>query len=77
MAFPTPVNDLITDAVAQANLQVIGSAPSVAMADLYQASAQALALAAQNAVFAQQQMNATSQAATAAGVALILGAVPK
>jgi hypothetical protein len=74
MAFPTPVNDLITDAVTQANVQVLGTAPSVALADLYQASAQALALAAHNAVFAQQQMNVTAQAATAAGVALILKA---
>jgi hypothetical protein len=77
MAFPTSVNDLITDSVTQANLQVIGAAPSVAMADLYQASAQALSLAAHNAVSAQQQMNITGQAVTAAGVALILGAVPK
>lgn len=77
MAFPTPVNELITDSVSQANLQVIGSAPSIAMADLYHASAQALALAAHNAVQAQQQLNITSQAATSAGVALILAAVPK
>ncbi len=74
MAFPTPVNDLITDSVTQSNLEVLGSAPAVALADLYQASAQALALAAHNAVFAQQQMNVTAQAATAAGVALILKA---
>lgn len=74
MAFPTPVNDLITDSVAEANLQVTGVAPSIALADLYQASAQALALAAHNAVFAQQQMNVTAQATTSAGVALILAA---
>jgi len=74
MAFPTPVNDLITDSVAQSSLGTIGMAPSVALADLYQAQAQALALAAHNAVFAQQQMNVTAQAVTAAGVALILKA---
>ncbi len=74
MAFPTPVNDQITDAVTQSNLGVVGTAPAVALADLYQASATALAIAAHNAVFAQQQMNVTAQATTAAGVALILKA---
>ncbi len=74
MAFPTPVNDQITDSTTQSNLQVLGSAPSVAIADLYQATAQALALAAHNAVSAQQQMNITAQAVTSAGVALILKA---
>lgn len=77
MAFPTSVNDLLTDSIAETNLQVIGVAPAVAMANLYEASAQALSLAAHNAVSAQQQLNITSQAVTAAGVALILGAVPK
>jgi len=77
MAFPTSVNDQITDSVSQSGVEVVGNAPSMAMAQLYQASAQALALAAHNAVFAQQQMNVTAQAATAAGVALILGAGKK
>ena len=74
MAFPTAVNNQITDSVTQANVKVLGDAPALAMGNLYQATAQALALAAHNAVFAQQQMNVTAQAATAAGVALILKA---
>ena len=37
------VNSQITDSITQANVQVIGTAPAVAMANLYQATAQALA----------------------------------
>ncbi|MDX2103907.1 MAG: glycerol-3-phosphate dehydrogenase [Alphaproteobacteria bacterium] len=71
MAFPTAVNSQITDSVTQANVQVLGSASAVAMANLYQATAQALANAAHNATMAQQQMYITAQAATTAGVALL------
>ena len=71
MAFPTAVNSQITDAVTQANVHVLGDAPAIAMGNLYQATAQALANAAHNATMAQQQMAITAQAATAAGVALI------
>jgi hypothetical protein len=72
MAFPTSVNNQITDAVTQSNVLNLGVAPSVAMANLYQASAQALANAAHNATLAQQQNNIAAQAATTAGVALLL-----
>ena len=71
MAFPTAVNSQITDSVSQANVQVLGVSPAVALGNLFQATAQALAHAAQNATMAQQQMYVTAQAATAAGVALI------
>jgi hypothetical protein len=71
MAFPTAVNDQITDSVTQSNLQVLGTAPAVAMGNLYQATAQALANAAHNATNAQQQMYVTAQAATASGVAML------
>ena len=71
MAFPTAVNSQITDALAQANLEVLGSSPAMAMASLYQATAKALANAAHNATQAQMQMNMTSQAATTVGVALL------
>lgn len=72
MAYPTAVNNQITDAVTQANVQVLGSSPAVAMANLYQATAQALANAAHNASMAQQQTNITAQAATTMGVAVLL-----
>ena len=71
MAFPTAVNSQITDSVTQANVQVLGTSPALAMGNLYQATAQALANAAHNATLAQQQMYVTAQAATTMGVTLL------
>jgi len=71
MAFPTAVNDQITDSVTQSGVKVLGDAPAIAMANLYQASAQALANAAHNATTAQQQSIITAQAATTMGVATL------
>jgi hypothetical protein len=68
MAFPSHVNDQITDSVTQANTQVLGTAPAVAMGNLYQATAQALSNTAHNASNSQQQGFVTSQAATTMGV---------
>ena len=64
MALPTPVNGQITDAVTQANVQVLGGAPAQALASLYQVTAQALANAAHNATSAQQQAAILAQAVT-------------
>ena len=58
-------------AVTQANVKVLADSPAVAMANLYQATAQALANAAHNATMAQQQTNITAQAATVMGVATL------
>ncbi len=71
MAYPTSVNSQITDSVTQANVKVLGDSPAIAMGNLYQATAQALANAAHNATTAQQQTNITAQAATTMGVALL------
>jgi hypothetical protein len=71
MAFPTAVNNQITDSVTQANVKVLGDAPAMAMGNLYQATAQALANAAHNATTAQQQAAITAQAATTMGVATL------
>ncbi len=68
MAFPTAVNSQITDSVTQANTEVLGVSPAIAMGNLYQATAQALANAAHNAAASQQQSNITAQAATTMGV---------
>ena len=68
MAFPTSVNDQITDSVTEANTQVLGVAPASAMGNFYQATAQALANAAHNATTSQQQTNITAQAATTSGI---------
>ena len=71
MAATTAANSQITDAVTQANVQVLGTAPAVAMGNLFQATAQALSNAAQNATTAQQQTNILAQAVTTQGVALL------
>lgn len=71
MAFPTAVNSQITDSVTQANVMTLGVSAAVAMGNLYQATAQALANAAHNATTSQQQTNITAQAATTQGVALL------
>ncbi|TBR41728.1 glycerol-3-phosphate dehydrogenase [Marinomonas agarivorans] len=68
MAFPTAVNDQITDSVTQANVKVLGDAPAMSMGNLFQATSQALANAAHNATTAQQQTAITAQAATTMGV---------
>ena len=71
MAFPTAVNSQITDSVTQANVQVLGDAPAVAMGNLFQATAQALSNSAHNATSAQQQTAVAAQAATTMGVATL------
>lgn len=68
MSFPTSVNDQITDSVTQPNVKVLGDAPAIAMGNLYQATAQALANAAHNATTAQMQNNVTAQAAITQGI---------
>jgi hypothetical protein len=57
MAFPTAVNDQITDAVSQSSVQVLGNAPPMAMGVLYQTAAHSLGILFENAV--QQQQNAS------------------
>ncbi|HEV2817022.1 MAG TPA: RebB family R body protein [Allosphingosinicella sp.] len=71
MAYPTAVNDQITDSVTQANTKVLGDAPAIAMGNLYQATAQALANTAHNVSAAQQQSFVLAQAATTMGVATL------
>ncbi|MHC6529271.1 MULTISPECIES: RebB family R body protein [unclassified Vibrio] len=68
MAFPTAVNDQVTDSVTQANVKVLGDAPAMSMGNLFQATSQALGNAAHNATMAQQQSAITAQAATTMGV---------
>lgn len=66
------VNSVVTDAVTQTNLLVLGTAPAMAMASLYQTLANSIAMASMNAVHAQQQAHIAHQAATTQGVALLL-----
>ena len=71
MAFPTAVNDQITDSITQSNVKVLADAPAMAMGNLYQATAQALSNAAHNATTAQQQAAVTAQAALTQGISTL------
>ncbi len=68
MAFPTAVNDQITDSITQVNTKVLGDSPAMAMGNLFIATSQALSNAAHNATTNQQQSNVTTQAATTSGI---------
>lgn len=68
MADPELVNSQITDSVTQVSTKVLGDAPAMAMGNLAQATAQALANAAHNATTGQQQAAVSGQAATTMGV---------
>lgn len=68
MAFPTAVNDQITDAITQTNVKVLGEAPAFAMGSIYQSMAHSTGILFENAVSSQQQQNMLSQAATNQGV---------
>ena len=68
MAFPTTVNNQITDAVTQVNVKVLAESPAMAMGSLYQTMAHSTGILFQNAVSAQQQQNPLSQAAANQGV---------
>lgn len=60
MAFTTLLNGQVTDAVAQADVITLGDAPAQAMASLYQAGAQALAVTMMNAIAGQQGVTVLS-----------------
>jgi hypothetical protein len=68
----TTVNPQVTDAITQTNVKVLGEAPAMAMGSLYQTIGNSVAMAAANAVYAQQQANVTYQAASTMGVAKLL-----
>ncbi|QDT96847.1 RebB family R body protein [Gimesia aquarii] len=73
MADTTPeVNPQITDAITQTNVKVLGEAPAMAMGSLYQTIGNSVAMAAANAVYAQQQADVTYQAASTMGVSKLL-----
>lgn len=77
MAFPTATNDAVSDSVSQTGFGVIGAVPAVATANLMTATSDALALAAHNATYAQQQTNALAQTVTTVGVAILNKLKPK
>jgi len=68
MAYPTPVNSQITDAVTQQSVSVLGSASAMAMGTVYQAMAHSIGILYQNATQAQRSASIAAQAATNQGV---------
>ncbi len=68
----TTVNPQVTDAITTTNVKVLGEAPAMAMGSLYQTVGNSVAMAAANAVYAQQQANVTYQAASTVGVAKLV-----
>ncbi|HEX7817302.1 RebB family R body protein [Dyella sp.] len=58
----TAVNPQITDAVTQSNVKVVGEAPAMAVAALYQHIAHATGLGLQNAVANQQSVSSIAMA---------------
>ncbi len=68
MANNTPVNGQITDSVTQANVKVLGDAPALTMATIYQSLAHSTGVLYENAVSSQQQLGIAAQAATNQGV---------
>lgn len=68
MALPTPVNGMITDAVTQANVKVLGEAPAMALGTLFQSLAHSTGILFENATSSQQQLAIAAQAATNQGV---------
>ncbi|MTI19207.1 R body protein RebB-like protein [Rhodobacteraceae bacterium RKSG542] len=68
MADPTTVNPMVTDAVTQSNVKVVGEAPAMAMGSIFQSMAHSTSILFENAVSASQQQNTLSQAAANQGV---------
>ncbi|MBD8876362.1 R body protein RebB-like protein [Roseibium polysiphoniae] len=59
---------MITDAVTQSNVKVVGESPAMALSTLYQSMAHSTGVLFENAVSAQQQQNILAQAAVNQGV---------
>jgi hypothetical protein len=68
MSQPQVVNGAVVDAVTATNTKVLAEAPAMAMGSLYQTIGNSVAMAAANAVYAQQQANVSYQAASTLGI---------
>lgn len=76
MTIPTPVNGMITDAVTQSSVAVLGVAPAQAMGNVYQTAAHSLGVLYANATQSQQHAAISSQAATNQGVMQLYSVPP-
>jgi len=73
LLFPVPgVNPQVTDAITETNVAVVGEAPAMGMASLYQTLSNSFSMASANAVFSQQQANVEYQAASTHAVSHLL-----
>ena len=77
MAYPTAVNNQITDAVVQPNVLTLGLSPALAASVMYQGVAQAMANAASNSTVAQQQGAILFNAVASTGCAIVYAQKPK
>ncbi len=68
MAYVTPMNAQITDAVTQANVKVVADGPAMAMGTIYQSVAHSTGILFENATSSQQQLTIAAQASTNQGV---------
>lgn len=75
MPTPQTASNAVIDAVTTVNTTTVGMAPAMAMASLAQNLANSAAMAAMNAVFAQQQAFIAHQAATTQAVAMLLALI--
>ena len=77
MAYDTPVNSQITDAVTQTNVKVLGEAPAQSMALVYQTMAHSISLAMENAQQAQGGLQQIGNAVTSSAITMIMNAASK
>ena len=68
------LNPQVTDTLSTTNATVIGEAPGMALGSLYQTIGNSVAMAAANAVYAQQQANVTYQTASTMAVQHLVSA---
>ena len=76
MAYPTAVNNEITDSISQPNVLTLGLSPATAISVLYQAVAQAMGNAANNNTVAQQQGTILFNAVASTGCAIVYAQKP-
>lgn len=73
MSEPIKFNGQITDAVTQANVNVIAEAPAQAMGSFYQMASHSNGLAMQNAISNQQNLNQLNPIVVAEAIKLLKG----
>lgn len=61
------VSPMITDAVTQSNVKVVGESPAMALSNVYQTAAHSTGLMFENAVNSQNQQNILGQTGTTMG----------